>query len=136
MYTRGMDIQKDKLTIQEVAKATGLTPHTLRYYERIGLIHPINREENTRRIYTADDVGWIDFLLKLRATGMSIKDMQKYAELQRQGDETLPERVEMLKALRDKVEAHMDELNEHLRLIYYKIEIYQKMVTERELEQV
>jgi DNA-binding transcriptional MerR regulator len=61
-----MDIQKDKLTIQEVAQATGLTPHTLRYYERIGLIHPINREENTRRRYTADDVGWIDFLLKLR----------------------------------------------------------------------
>ena len=65
---------------------------------------------------------------------MSIRDMQKYAELQRQGDETLPERVEMLKALRDKVEAHMDELNEHLKLIYYKIEIYQNIVTEKELE--
>src|SRR5512134_1790718 len=115
-----MDIQKDKLTIQEVAKATGLTPHTLRYYERIGLIHPINREENTRRIYTADDVGWIDFLLKLRATGMSIKDMQRYAELQRQGDETLPERVEMLMSLRDKVEVHIAGLNEHLKLVYYK----------------
>ena len=108
-----MDIQKDKLTIQEVAKATGLTAHTLRYYERIGLIHPINREENTRRCYTADDVGWIDFLLKLRAIGMSIKDMQQYAELQRQGDATLPERVEMLKALRDKVESHIDEMNQH-----------------------
>jgi DNA-binding transcriptional MerR regulator len=81
-------------------------------------------------------VGWIEFLTKLRATGMSIKDMQKYAELQRRGDETLPERVEMLKALRDKVEAHMDELNEHLKLIYYKIEIYQKLVTEKELEKV
>ena len=65
---------------------------------------------------------------------MSIKDMQKYAELQRQGDATLPERVEMLKSLRDKVEARLDELNEHLRLIYYKIEIYQQIVTEKELE--
>lgn len=129
-----MDIQKEKLTIQEVTKATGLSAHTLRYYERIGLIHPIEREQNTRRRYTPDDVGWIDFLLKLRAIGMSIKDMQKYAELQRQGDETLPERVEMLKVLRDKVEAHMDELNEHLKLIYYKIDIYQKIVTEKELE--
>jgi DNA-binding transcriptional MerR regulator len=129
-----MDIQKDKLTIQEVAQATGLSAHTLRYYERIGLIHPINREENTHRRYTTDDVGWIDFLTKLRATGMSIKDMQKYAELQRQGDETLPQRIEMLKLLRDKVEAHMDELNEHLKLIYYKIDIYQKIVTEKELE--
>jgi DNA-binding transcriptional MerR regulator len=129
-----MDIQKDKLTIQEVAKATGLTTHTLRYYERIGLIHPINREENTRRCYTADDVGWIDFLLKLRATGMSIRDMQRYAELQRRGDETLPERVEMLKSLRDKVEAHMEEMNEHLKLIYYKIDYYQKVVEDQMLE--
>ena len=129
-----MDIQKDKLSIQEVAKATGLTAHTLRYYERIGLIHPINREENTRRCYTADDVGWIDFLLKLRAIGMSIKDMQRYAELQRQGDATLPERVEMLKALRDKVESHIDEMNQHLKLIYYKIDYYQKVVEEQILE--
>ncbi|MBK9925596.1 MAG: MerR family transcriptional regulator [Anaerolineales bacterium] len=129
-----MDIQKEKLTIQEVAKATGLTPHTLRYYERIGLIHPINREENTRRCYTADDVGWINFLLKLRATGMSIKDMQRYAELQRQGDETLPERVEMLMALRDKVESHIDEMNEHLKLIHYKIDYYSKVVEEQMLE--
>jgi DNA-binding transcriptional MerR regulator len=131
-----MELQKENFTIQEVTRATGLSAHTLRYYERIGLIHPIAREENTRRRYTADDVGWIDFLLKLRATGMSVKDMQKYAELQRQGDETLPARVEMLKSLRDKVEARMDELNEHLKLIYYKIEIYQKIVTEKELEKV
>ena len=134
MYTRGMDIQKDKLTILEVAKVTGLTAHTLRYYERIGLIHPINREENTRRCYTADDVGWIDFLLKLRAIGMSIKNMQRYAKLQRQGDATLPERVEMLKALRDKVESHIDEMNQHLKLIYYKIDYYQKVVEEQMLE--
>jgi DNA-binding transcriptional MerR regulator len=129
-----MDIQKDKLTIQEVAQATGLSAHTLRYYERIGLIHPIDREQNTHRRYTTDDVGWIDFLTKLRATGMSIKDMQKYADFQRQGDETLPQRVEMLKSLRDKVEAHMDELSEHLKLIYYKIDVYQKIVAEQELE--
>jgi DNA-binding transcriptional MerR regulator len=129
-----MDIQKDKLTIQEVSQATGLSAHTLRYYERIGLIHPIRREGNSHRHYTMDDVGWIEFLLKLRATGMSIKDMQKYAELQRQGEATLPERVEMLKSLRDKVEARMDELNEHLKLIYYKIDIYQRIVEEKELE--
>ena len=131
-----MDIQKDRLTIQEVAQMTGLSAHTLRYYERIGLIHPIEREESTHRRYTSEDVGWIDFLTKLRATGMSIKDMQKYAELQRRGDETLPERVEMLKSLRDKVEAHIEELNEHLKLIHYKIEFYQKIVTEKELEKV
>ncbi len=129
-----MDIQKDKLTIQEVSEATGLSAHTLRYYERIGLIHPIEREENSRRLYTEEDAGWIDFLLKLRATGMSIKEMQSYAELQRQGDVTLPQRVQMLKSLKAKVEAHMNELNEHLKLVCYKIEIYEQIVTEKELE--
>ena len=129
-----MDIQKDRLTIQQVSEATGLSAHTLRYYERIGLIHPIEREENTRRLYTEDDIGWIDFLLKLRATGMSIKEMQMYAELQRQGDETLPQRVEMLKSLQGKVEARMSELNDHLKLICYKIEIYQQIVIEKQLE--
>ena len=129
-----MDIQKEKLTIQEVSEATGLSAHTLRYYERIGLIHPIEREDNTRRLYTEQDLGWIDFLLKLRATGMSIKEMQTYAKLQRQGDETLPQRVEMLKSLRQNVEARMSELNEHLKLICYKIEIYEQIVNEKELE--
>jgi DNA-binding transcriptional MerR regulator len=129
-----MDIQKDKLTIQEVSEVTGLSAHTLRYYERIGLIRPIEREKNTHRLYTEDDIGWIDFLLKLRATGMSIKEMQRYAELQRQGDVTLPERVEMLKSLRDNVETRMSELNEHLKLIRYKIEIYEQIVMEKELE--
>jgi len=129
-----MDIQKEKLTIQEVSEATGLSAHTLRYYEHIGLIHPIEREDNTRRLYTEQDLGWIDFLLKLRATGMSIKEMQTYAELQRQGDGTLPQRVEMLKSLRRSVEARMSELNEHLKLICYKIEIYEQIVNEKELE--
>ena len=129
-----MVIPKEKLTIQDVSEATGLSAHTLRYYERIGLIHPIEREENTRRLYTEEDLGWIDFLLKLRATGMSIKDMQKYAELQRQGDVTLPDRVEMLKSLQSKVEARMSELNEHLKLVCYKIDIYQQIITEKELE--
>ena len=131
-----MDIQKDKLTIQDVAEATGLSAHTLRYCERVGLIHPIGREENTRRSYTADDIGWIEFLMKLRATGMSIKDMQRYAELQRQGDETLPQRVEMLKSLRGSVEARIDELNEHLKLVCYKIEIYSQIIEERSLEKI
>ncbi|MBK8022375.1 MAG: MerR family transcriptional regulator [Chloroflexi bacterium] len=119
-----MNAQPETLTIQQVAEATGLTEHTLRYYERIGLIHPIPRAGNTHRRYTTDDVGWIQFLLKLRAIGMPIQDMQRYAELQRQGDVSLPERVAMLKDLETCVVAHIDELQEHLRLIRYKIEIY------------
>jgi DNA-binding transcriptional MerR regulator len=120
----------DTLTIQQVAQATGLSEHTLRYYERIGLIHSINRAENKHRRYSNDDIGWIDFLMKLRATGMTIQQMREYAALQRQGDVTLPERVEMLKALRCQVEVHMDELREHMKLLDYKIEIYEEIILE------
>jgi DNA-binding transcriptional MerR regulator len=118
------------LTIQEVAEATGLTEHTLRYYERIGLIHDIGRADNGHRRYSLDDIGWIDFLTKLRATGMSIQQMQEYAAYQRDGDATLPERVEMLKALREQVEAHMEELCEHLKLLNFKIEVYSQILEE------
>lgn len=114
----------ETLTIQQVAEATGLSEHTLRYYERVGLIHAIGRAPNGHRRYSPDDIGWIDFLNKLRATGMSIQQMQRYAELQRQGDETLAERVGMLRAHRQQVEERLDELREHLMLISHKIEYY------------
>jgi DNA-binding transcriptional MerR regulator len=129
-----MDTTNEKLTIQQVAEATGLSVHTLRYYERIGLIHSIGRAENTHRRYTMDDIGWIEFLNKLRATGMSIQQMQTYAQLQRMGDSSLLERVEMLKEVESKVEAHIQELQHHLELIRYKIDIYQGIASEKVLE--
>jgi DNA-binding transcriptional MerR regulator len=125
-----MNTQDATLTIQQVAEATGLSVHTLRYYERIGLIHSIGRAGNTHRRYTMQDVGWIDFLMKLRATGMPIQQMRRYAELQRQGDATLPERVAMLRALRCQVEARMDELRQHMNLLDYKIDVYESIINE------
>jgi DNA-binding transcriptional MerR regulator len=119
---------EETLTIQQVAEATGLTEHTLRYYERIGLIHPINRAGNGHRRYSPDDIGWINFLNKLRATGMSIQQMQQYAEYQRQGDCSLPQRVEMLKIHYAQVQARMDELCAHMKIINYKIEYYSEVL--------
>jgi DNA-binding transcriptional MerR regulator len=121
-------METNTLSIQEVAEATRLSEHTLRYYERIGLIHSIRREDNGHRRYTRDDVGWIDFLMKLKATGMTINDMIHYAELQRCGDETLPERLEMLKTLRSNLEEQIGTLQEHLRLIRFKIDVYTEIV--------
>jgi DNA-binding transcriptional MerR regulator len=129
-----MDTPHTLLTIQQVAKATGLSVHTLRYYERIGLIHPIGRAENTHRRYSAGDVGWIEFLIKLHATGMSIQQMQAYARLQRQGDETLPERLDMLKDHRRQVEERIQTLQHHLEIIHYKIGVYQEIVSQNTLE--
>src|SRR5579859_6530904 len=124
-----MTTEDSVLTIQQAAETTGLSVHTLRYYERIGLIDPIERAENTHRRYRTQDLSWIEFLNKLRCARMSIQQMNAYAELQRQGDETLPERLEMLKAHRLKVQAHMDELCEHLNLIDHKIEVYKEIVS-------
>jgi DNA-binding transcriptional MerR regulator len=123
------------LTIQQVAAATGLTEHTLRYYERIGLIHPIDRADSGHRRYRESDVGWIEFLMKLRNTGMSIQQMQQYSHLQRKGDITLPERVEMLKVHYAQVQAQLDALTEHQTLIRYKIDYYTSVIEEAE-EQV
>src|SRR5688572_6110429 len=121
-------MENKSLSIQEVAEATRLTEHTLRYYERIGLIQCIRREDNGHRRYTSDDLGWIDFLTKLRATGMNITDMLHYAELQRAGDETLPERLEMLKTLRANLESQIGQLQEHLKVIRFKVEVYTEIV--------
>jgi DNA-binding transcriptional MerR regulator len=129
-------MSENTLTIQQVAQATGLSEHTLRYYERIGLIHPIERAGNGHRRYSSNDIGWIDFLTKLRATGMSIQQMQQYAELQRQGDDTLPDRLRMLQAHRRKVEVHMAELNEYMELICYKIDIYSAIMAEKMPEKI
>lgn len=131
-----MNKQNNNLTIQQVAEATGLSVHTLRYYEKVGLIHPINRQGNTHRTYSTHDVGWIEFLLKLRGTGMSIQQMQAYAELQRCGDETLAQRVEMLKAHGAAVQEHLEELNAHLKVIQYKIQIYSEILESQSLEEL
>lgn len=130
-----MKAEQNRLTIQQVAEITGLSVHTLRYYERIGLIHPINRADNSHRRYSQDDIGWIEFLNKLRATGMPIQQMQRYAELQRQGDASLPERIQMLRELKEDAEAHISEIQEHLKLIYYKIDFYQTIVDEQSAPQ-
>ena len=126
-----MNTTSELLTIQQVAEITGLSVYTLRYYERIGLIYRIDRAQNTHRRYSSDDLGWIDFLLKLRATGMSIQDMQRYAELQCEGEQTLPERLEMMRAHRLKVQAQIGELQEHLDRICSKIEYYEGVLAEK-----
>ncbi len=128
-----MDTKEHKLTIQQVAEVTGLSVYTLRYYERIGLIHHIGRIENTHRRYSSDDIGWIEFLNKLRATGMSIQQMVAYAELQRLGDGSLPERLEMLRTHQQEVEQHMRELHDYLNVICGKIEYYQEVVDSQKL---
>lgn len=125
-----MESRNGGLTIQAFAKVSGLTAHTLRYYERIGLIDPVERAGSGHRRYSEEDRHWVEFLHKLRSTGMSIREMRTYAELQRQGDATLAPRVRMLEALRDQVVARVAELEENLELIRFKIRVYGRQLRE------
>ena len=110
-----------ELTIQEVAQVTGLSESTLRYYERIGLLDPIDRANSGHRRYTAEDLEWIQFLIYLRATGMSIRQMQECAELKRGGDATRRERLAFLEEHRELVQEQMRKLEEYLANIDQKI---------------
>ncbi|MEU6574672.1 MerR family transcriptional regulator [Streptomyces sp. NPDC046805] len=77
------------LTIAQVAERTGLSHDTLRYYEKAGLIERVGRTAGNQRRYRAADLAWLEFLLRLRETGMSIADMQRFAQLRSQGDVTV-----------------------------------------------
>lgn len=113
--------------MQTAAKHTGVSPHTLRYYERIGLVGPIARDAGGRRRYTDGDLGWVELLRRLRATGMSIQQMTEYAELQRGSDPTGEKRRDLLAAHERQLVAHIAELREHLGVVRHKISNYQQL---------
>lgn len=120
-----------RYTISEVAARTGLSAHTLRWYERIGLMPHVDREaprsangQAGRRRYTDRDLGFLDFVGKLRATGMPVADMIRYAELAREGDATRAERHRMLVAHCEEVRARISDLTSCLLVLDGKIDVY------------
>ncbi|MGK5694946.1 MerR family transcriptional regulator [Streptomyces sp. URMC 128] len=115
---------EDRYTISEVVALTGLTAHTLRWYERIGLMPHIDRSHTGQRRYTNRDLDWLDLVGKLRLTGMPVADMVRYAELVREGDHTYSERFELLKTTREDVLARIDELRGTLAVLDRKISFY------------
>lgn len=112
------------LTIAEVAERTGLTAHTLRYYEKAGLLDPPGRGVNGHRRYEQRDLDRIHLLSRLRDTGMPIAEVKRYFELVRSGEGTAAERKQVLADHRAKVVARIAQLTADLDLIDYKISIY------------
>src|SRR5258708_37189747 len=127
-----LQVMEKELTIQQMAQATGLSAHTLRYYERAGLMRPqVERDEaNGYRSYSPEHVAWIEFLKRLRATGMPIRDIQRYTELVRQGEQTMPERLQLLKQHHSRVEEHLKEVERHLEVIRFKVASYEQLHTQ------
>ncbi|MFJ2604821.1 MULTISPECIES: MerR family transcriptional regulator [unclassified Streptomyces] len=115
---------QDSYTISEVVTFTGLTAHTLRWYERIGLMPHIDRSHTGQRRYSNRDLDWLDFVGKLRLTGMPVADMVRYAELVREGDDTFAARFELLESTRRDVQTRITELQDTLAVLDKKITIY------------
>ena len=115
-------------SIEEASARTGVSAHTLRYYERIGLLAPVGRAAGGHRRYSDADLGAVGFLTLLRQTGMPIRDMQRFVELTRAGDHTIASRVEVLVEHREQLVARLRLLNRLLKAIEHKIDIYQGML--------
>ncbi|MFN8075120.1 MAG: MerR family transcriptional regulator [Kineosporiaceae bacterium] len=118
----------DGYTIEQVSALTGITRHTLRYYERIGILAPVERASSGHRRYTDDDLGALRFVTLLRETGMPVRDMQRFMELTRSGEHTVPDRVALLREHRDAVRARLERETAHLHAIEIKVGIYEGLL--------
>ena len=120
-------------SIGEFSRLTNLGIHTLRYYEHENLIMP-KRNSSNRRCYSDKDLAWIEFIKRLKDTGMPIKEIQRYAELRAKGDLTLNERMEMLTVQRESLNEQIKALQEHMAKLDDKIDFYRQEIERTSLK--
>jgi len=111
-------------TIQKASAEMDVSAHTLRYYEKIGLLPSIQRGENGRRVYSEEDLGWIYWLKLLRGSGMSIQMMKRYVTVTRAGDHTIDERCAILEEHRNHLRGRIETLQVILDKLDKKVEFY------------
>lgn len=125
------------LSIAEAARRTGVSAHTLRYYERAGLVvTPVGRTAGGRRRYHRLDLEWITICTRLRATGMPIKTIRRYAQLVSAGRGNEQERLALLEAHRAEVAARLAEIQDNLELIDHKIDVYRGRLAAGDADQL
>ena len=120
------------MKIAEVSEQYGLSSDTLRYYERVGLIPPVNRNESGIRDYNELDLRRVDFIKCMRGAGLPVEVLIEYVALVQQGDSTTDARKEILIEQRDLVVAKMEEMQKTLDRLNYKIDVYEKAVLTKE----
>jgi MerR family transcriptional regulator, aldehyde-responsive regulator len=120
------------MTITEVSEKFELSQDTLRYYERTGLIPPVNRNKSGIRDYTEEDLRWVEFVKCMRSAGLPIEVLIDYVALFQKGDETLEARKDLLIEQRSQLAMKMEEMKKTLERLDYKIERYEKRVVEKE----
>lgn len=113
------------MTIADVSERFGLSPDTLRYYERIGLIPTVNRLKSGVRDYNDADMGWVEFIKCMRAAGLPIEVLIEYVGLYMEGDATIGARKELLVEQRRQLAAKIEEMQTTLERLDYKIEKYE-----------
>lgn len=118
--------QEATLTIAEVSERTKLSTDTLRYYEKAGLIEQVGRTTGNQHRYASADLAWLEFLLRLRETGMSIADMQRFARLRASGEETIPDRITLLHDHAQMLASHISTLQQNARALNDKIAHYEE----------
>ena len=116
------------MTIAEVAQKYGLTPDTLRYYERIGLIPPVHRTESGIRDYEQTDINWVEFIKCMRDAGVSIETLAEYVSLFQQGDNTAGARKALLVEQRAQLAARIEAMQAVIARLDKKIEGYEKLM--------
>ena len=124
------------MKIAEVSERYAISTDTLRYYERIGLIQPVNRNGSGIRDYGEIDLRRVEFIKCMRSAGLPVEVLIEYIGLVQQGDETIEARKEILKEQRELLAARMEEMQKTLDLLDHKIEVYENAVLTKEKETV
>ena len=119
-------------TIQEVCQKTGLTAHTLRYYEKEGVLTGIRRSTGGFRQYSDEDLEWLGLICCLKNTGMPLQEIARFVRLAHEGDRTLEERVELLKDHQEKMKARMEEMQRYMDKINWKVNFFSEKLREYE----
>jgi DNA-binding transcriptional MerR regulator len=118
-----------QLTIGQVAERTGLSVHTLRFYEREGIFpQPVRRAAGGRRVYTEDDVDWLTICTILRGAGMPLPDVRRYTELVQAGDGNESERLDLLRRHEQRIHEQRQQLDRCHDLIKFKIGVYEDIL--------
>jgi DNA-binding transcriptional MerR regulator len=120
------------MKIMAVSEQYGISSDTLRYYERIGLIPPVQRNEGGIRDYNELDIRRVEFIKCMRSAGLPIEVLIEYVGLVQQGDRTIEARKEILKEQREQLVARMKEMQKTLDILNHKIEVYENAVLKKE----
>ena len=120
-------VTNNAISIGELSRRSGLSPHTLRFYEAEGILKPAGRTASGYRQYHSEDILWLEFVLRLKLTGMPLVEIKQYAALRSQGEKTLQLRLTMLELHRERLVTKLDELSTCVSVLDDKIRTYRKM---------